>query len=179
MSIGRGSRGRSNHRRYRVNEEIRAREVQVVDETGKRIGIMKLRDALALAYSKDLDLVEVSPGANPPVVKIMDYGKFLYEEKKKQRASKRPNQEVKEITLRPTISKHDLEVKMRKAREFLGEGHKVLFRMRFRGREVVHSEMAKELLLSLAQELEDLATLEREPVLDGRFMHMLLRPKKR
>ncbi|MEO0180410.1 MAG: translation initiation factor IF-3 [candidate division WOR-3 bacterium] len=165
--------------KYRINEEITSKEVAVVDETGKAIGTMSIREALDLAYSKELDLVEVAPTATPPVCRIMDYGKFIYQEKKKQRESKGHTSEVKEISLRPNISEHDLGVKLRKAREFLDEGHKVRFRLVFKGREIVHSEEYKEILFRIAEALDDVAKVESQPVLNGKIMLMLVRPGKK
>ncbi|MEO0140144.1 MAG: translation initiation factor IF-3 [candidate division WOR-3 bacterium] len=165
--------------KYRINEEITSKEVAVVDETGKAIGTMSIREALDLAYSKELDLVEVAPTATPPVCRIMDYGKFIYQEKKKQRESKGHASEVKEISLRPNISEHDLGVKLRKAREFLDEGHKVRFRLVFKGREIVHSEEYKEILFRIAEALDDVAKVESQPVLNGKIMLMLVRPGKK
>jgi len=169
--------------KYRVNNRIRAREVQVIDENGTSLGVMDIRAALDVAYDKDLDLVEVAPTATPPVCRIMDFGKFIYQEKKKQRegheGTHKHGSEVKEITIRPNISDHDLEVKMRKATEFLEQGHKVRFSMRFRGREIVHSEEYKELLFRVAETLDELSRIESQPVLNGRIMSMLLRPIRR
>ena len=162
--------------KYRVNNRIRATEVQVIDENGQAIGVMSLRDALALAYEKDLDLVEVAPSAKPPVCRIMDFGKFIYQEKRKQRESKKHTSEVKEISLRPNTSDHDLQVKLRKARQFLANGHKVRFKMRLRGREVVHSEEYKKIMLRAAEELSDVSKVENGPKMHGNFMFMLIRP---
>ncbi len=164
--------------KYRVNNRIRASEVQVIDENGQAIGVMKLSEALALAYDKDLDLVEVAPTAKPPVCRIMDFGKFIYQEKRRQRESKKHTAEVKEISIRPATSDHDLEVKLRKAREFIEAGHKVRFKMRFRGREIVHSEEYKKIMLLVAEKLSDVAKMENPPKLQGRFMFMLVRPIK-
>ncbi len=166
-------------KKHRINEEIRAKEVQVIGPDGKALGVMPLRQALELAWEQDMDLVEVAPNANPPVCKIMDYGKFLYEERKKRKASKGKPAEVKEITLRPNIGEHDLQVKLNKAREFLEGGNKVRFQLRFRGREIVHSEDGKALLLRIAQELEDLAQIESGPFMTSRIMIMLLKPRKK
>jgi translation initiation factor IF-3 len=165
--------------KYRINEEITSKEVTVVDENGKALGTMSIREALELAYSRNLDLVEVAPTANPPVCRVMDYGKFIYQEKKKQRESRGHTSEVKEISLRPNISEHDLGVKLRKAREFLQEGHKVRFRLIFKGREIVHSEEYKDLLFRIADALDDASKVESPPTLNGKVMLMLVRPVRK
>jgi len=161
--------------KYRINEEINSKEVAVIDESGKALGTMGIREALDLAYGRNLDLVEVAPTATPPVCKVMDYGKFIYQEKKKQRESKSHTSEVKEISLRPNISEHDLGVKLKKAREFLEAGHKVRFRLIFRGREIVHSEEYKDLLFRIAETLDDVSKVESPPLLNGKIMLMLVR----
>jgi len=164
---------------YRVNENIRAKEVQVIGPDGKNLGVMRTLDAINLARSMGLDLVEVSPNSNPPVAKIMDYGKFLYEQKKKLKEMKKNQKsiETKEIQLSPTIDKHDLEVKIKKAREFLEDGNKVRFRLIFRGRQIVHPEIAKNVLENVINKLSDIADVEQSPKDEGRFLIMILRPK--
>ena len=166
---------------YKVNENIRAKEVQVIGPDGKNLGIMRTYDALQLAKSMGLDLVEVSPNSNPPVVKIMDYGKFIYEQKKKLKEMKKHQKstEIKELQLSPTIDKHDLQVKIKKAREFLEDGNKVKFRLIFKGRQIVHPEIAKNVLQSIIDELNEIAEVEQAPKDEGRFMIMVLRPKKK
>lgn len=166
---------------YRVNESIRAREVQVIGPDGKSLGIMRTIKAIELAKSMGLDLVEVSPNSNPPVAKIMDYGKFIYEQKKKLKEMKKhqKSMEVKEIQLSPVIDKHDLEVKIRKAREFLEDGHKVRFRLIFRGRQIVHPEIAKDVLEKVINDLSEISDVEQFPKDEGRFIIMLLRPKSK
>lgn len=163
----------------RVNEAIRAREVQVIGPDGKNLGIMRTIEAIQLARSMGLDLVEVSPNSNPPVAKIMDYGKYLYEQKKKMKEAKKNQKavETKEIQLSPNIDKHDLEVKIKKARELLEDGNKVRFRLIFKGRQIVHPEIAKNVLESVINALSDIADVEQSPKDEGRFIIMVLRPK--
>ncbi len=163
----------------RVNEAIRAREVQVIGPDGKNLGIMRTIEAIQLAKNMGLDLVEVSPNSNPPVVKIMDYGKYLYEQKKKMKEAKKNQKavEIKEIQLSPTIDKHDLEVKIRKARELLEDGNKVKFRLIFKGRQIVHPEIAKNVIENVKNALLDISDVEQAPKDEGRFIIMILRPK--
>ena len=166
-------------RRYRVNERIKAPKVRVIDENGKQVGIMPIREALALAARKDLDLVEVAPNADPPVCRLMDFDKFLYEKARKERESRkaRKQTEVKEIRLRPRISEHDLSYRIKDIREFLSEGHKVRVRVIFRGREVNHPEMALNVLEKILSGVSDLARLEQRPRSDGRSLVMMLSTK--
>ncbi len=166
---------------YRVNENIRAREVQVIGPDGKNLGIMRTIEAIQLAKSMGLDLVEVSPSSNPPVAKIMDYGKFLYEQKKKLKEMKKHQKatEIKEIQLSPVIDKHDLEVKIKKAREFLEDGNKVRFRLIFKGRQIVHPEIAKNVLEKVISDLSEISEIEQAPRDEGRFIIMILRPKSK
>jgi translation initiation factor IF-3 len=164
-----------------VNENIRAREVQVIGPDGKNLGIMRTIEAIQLAKSMGLDLVEVSPSSNPPVAKIMDYGKFLYEQKKKLKEMKKHQKatEIKEIQLSPVIDKHDLEVKIKKAREFLEDGNKVRFRLIFKGRQIVHPEIAKNVLEKVISDLSEISEIEQAPRDEGRFIIMILRPKSK
>ncbi len=163
----------------RVNEAIRSREVQVIGPDGKNLGIMRTIEAIQLARNMGLDLVEVSPSSNPPVAKIMDYGKYLYEQKKKMKEAKKNQKavETKEIQLSPTIDKHDLEVKIRKAKELLEDGNKVRFRLIFKGRQIVHPEIAKNVLENVMNALLDISDVEQAPKDEGRFIIMVLRPK--
>ncbi len=151
---------------HRINEKIKAPKLRVVDENGKQIGIMSRDEALSLAYEKGLDLVEVAPNANPPVARIMDYGKFKFMQKKKEKEAKKAQshqQKLKEIKLRLSISDHDLDVKMKHAREFLEDGYKVQVRIFLRGREIEHKERAKTLLDKVIGKLIDIATFETKP----------------
>jgi len=137
------------------------------------------RDALEAAQSRDLDLVEVAPNANPPVCRLMDYGKFLYEQAKKEKKSRKAQKtEVKEIRLRPKTGQHDVAFKVRDARRFLNDGLKVKVRVRFRGREITYPEIGREMLKRIAQELEDVSTIEQSPRMEGRSLLMILSPNK-
>lgn len=162
----------------RVNEAVRAPQIRVIDEAGKQLGIMTPAEALRLAEERGLDLVEVSPNADPPVCRLMDYGKFIYERAKKEREARKAQKsvEVKEIRLRPKIGEHDLAVKMRDMRRFLSSGNKVKVRLLFRGREVSHPEVGKELLDRLASEFADIANVEQAPRAEGRSLVMILGP---
>ena len=140
---------------------------------------MPLRDALESAQARDLDLVEVAPNANPPVCRLMDYGKFLYEQAKKEKKSRKAQKtEVKEIRLRPKTGQHDVAFKVRDARRFLNDGLKVKVRVRFRGREITYPEIGREMLKRIAQELEDVSTIEQSPRMEGRSLLMILSPSK-
>ncbi len=142
---------------------------------------MPLREALLRAEEANLDLVEVSPSAEPPVVRIMDYGKFIYEQAKKEREARKTQKqvEVKEIRLRPKTNEHHRGIKVEQARSWLEEGHKVKVRIRFRGREITYPELAREQLKEVADDLADVAVMEQEPDMEGRTMLMILAPKKK
>ncbi len=163
----------------RVNFEIDTPTVRLVDATGEMQGVVTIRDALHAAEAAGLDLVEVSPNATPPVVKILDYGKFKYEnQKKKNEARKRQKTiDVKEIKLRPTIDDHDYEVKMRNASRFLDEGDKVKLTMRFRGRELAHQDLGMDVLNRVRDQFGDRVKVEQLPRMEGRQMIMILAPK--
>jgi translation initiation factor IF-3 len=154
--------------------------VRLIDAEGRHGGIVPLSEALNLAQEADLDLVEVSPNAEPPVCKIMDYGKFLYEKAKREREARRAQKqiEVKEIRLRPKTSDHHRSFKVRSARRWLEDGMKVKVRIRFRGREFHYPEIAHELLAGIAEELSDIGEVEQRPNMEGRTMLMVLGPKK-
>ena len=162
-----------------VNEQIKHREVRVIDTDGKQIGIMDIQKALKLAKSKQLDLVQVAPKANPPVCRIMDYGKYKYEQSKKEKEAKKKQKviNVKELRMSPNIEEHDLQVRIKNARRFLKEGNKVKVTIRFRGREITHNLLGKEVLENLAESVRDLAVMEKKPKLEGRNMIMILAPK--
>ncbi len=162
-----------------INRKIRAREVRVIDPNGEQIGVISIEEALAAAADLGLDLVEVSPNANPPVCKIMDYGRFKYEQtKKKQEAKKKQTTfQVKEIKVRPKTGDHDLQVKMGHIRKFLGKKDKVKVTVLFRGREITLSDRGRELLQRIASEFEDIAVVEQYPKFEGRTMMMVLSPK--
>lgn len=169
--------------KVRINEQIRARQVRVVDDEGNQLGIMSPQDAIREAEAKELDLVEVAPTAVPPVCRIMDYGKFKYEQKRRARES-RKNQHtvtVKEIKFRPKIDKHDFEYKKQHVREFLEEGNKVKITVMFRGREMAHPEFGREILVKVVEETADLCTGDYNPAgtrLEGRNMSIVLQPSK-
>jgi len=165
-----------------VNEQIRAEEIRVIDPNGKQIGIMPVRQALALAEEVGLDLVEVSPTAQPPVCRIMDYGKFRYEQSKKQAEARKRQTviEVKEIKLRPKTEKHDLDFKLKNIRKFLESKNKVKVTVRFRGREIIYADsQGRAILEKIAQEVEDIAIIQQQPSMEGRQMVMFLVPKKK
>ncbi|NLW24936.1 MAG: translation initiation factor IF-3 [Clostridia bacterium] len=163
----------------RVNEEIRGKEVRLVDERGEQLGIMSPKEALKIALERNLDLVEVAPNANPPVCRIMDFGKYKYEQSKKEREARKKQRiiNVKEVKLRPNIEDHDFMTKTKNAIRFLKNGDKVKVTIMFRGREITHPEIGKELCLRLANEVKDLAKIEKEAKVEGRNMVMVLSPK--
>lgn len=163
----------------RINEGIRARDVRLISQTGEQMGILQLRDALRIAQQVNLDLVEVAPTARPPVCKIMDYGRFKYEQAKRDREARKNQKivDIKELKMRPTIEEHDFSVKLRNARRFLEEGDKVKASITFRGREIVHADLGRAVLDRLVRELSDLGTPERPPRMEGRFMTMMIQPK--
>ena len=163
----------------RINHRIRVPEVRVVLEDGTMLGVLATRDALRQAEERGLDLVEVNPKSMPPVCKILDFGKYKYDEKKRTREAKRKQTvvEVKEVKLRPKTDDHDLQTKLRAARRFLESGNKVKFTVRFRGREITHPERAHMQLDWLLENLEDLCNIEQRPQMEGRAMGMLIGPK--
>ncbi len=163
----------------RVNEMISVREVRVIDAEGENRGVLAIADAQKLADDAGLDLVEISPNVDPPVVKVMDYGKYKYELQKKKNEAKKKQKviEVKEIKMRPNIDTHDYDVKMRSVTKFLDEGDKVKVTMRFRGREMAHQELGLALLNKVREELEEKAKVEQHPKLEGRQMIMVMAPR--
>ena len=168
-------------RRYRVNRQIRAREVRVIDENGQNLGVMPVREALALAEERGLDLIEIAPTAKPPVCKIADYGKFKYEMKKKAKEAKKKQKtiEVKELKMRVGIEEHDYRVKLKQLKEFLEEGNKVKLRIIFRGRENLRPELGEKLVQKFLDDVGDLGELEKKPSKEGRFMIAVFAPKKK
>jgi translation initiation factor IF-3 len=162
-----------------VNEQIRAREVLVIDADSNQLGVMALKDALEVARQKRLDLVNVAPNARPPVCRLMDFGKYKYEQSKKERDARKKQKLItlKEVKLRPKIEQHDFAVKVRNSRRFLEGGDKVKVTVMFRGRELAHPDIAQRLCRQLAQELDDCAVVERNAKLEGRNMTMILSPK--
>ena len=165
----------------RINDRIRARDVRLVDPEGQQLGIRPLPEALAIARQLDLDLVEVAPLANPPVCRIMDYGKFKFDAAQRAKESRRKTVSVgiKEMKYRPKIGPGDFDTKTRQVLKFLHEGHKVKVTIMFRGREVFHPELGKKILDRVAEEVDGAARVEAEPRLDGRNMVMVLAPDKR
>src|SRR5690242_13242939 len=164
----------------RINERIRVPEVRLIDETGAQVGIMKTQDALRRAQERDLDLVEVAPGAKPPVCRILDYSKYKYEQTQKQKSARKHQQQIviREIKFRPKIAQHDYDTKKGHVERFLRHKDKVKITIMFRGREVTHPERGRMILDRLAEELAELAVIEQRPNLDGRNMTMMLGPSK-
>ncbi len=164
----------------RINDRIRISPVRLIDEDGEQLGIVATDEARSLASERGLDLVEVAPGARPPVCRLMDYGKFKYEQARKAREAKKKQHiiHVKEVKLRPKIEEHDIDFKLRHARKFLEEGHKVKFTLMFRGREVTHPELGARVLERVLTELEDIAGVESNISHEGRTMTMLLAPRR-
>ena len=162
-----------------MNGEIDAPQVRLVGADGEMRGVVTLRDALTAAEEAGLDLVEVAPTADPPVCKVLDFGKFKYEAQKKRNEARKKQKiiEVKEIKLRPTIDVHDYDVKMRSAQRFLEEGDKVKVTMRFRGRELAHQELGMDLLNRVRDQFDEIAKVEQMPRMEGRQMIMILAPK--
>src|SRR3982750_4999913 len=164
----------------RINERIRVPEVRLIDESGQQVGIMKTQDALRRAQERDLDLVEVAPGAKPPVCRILDYSKYKYEQTQKQKSARKHQQQinVREIKFRPKIAQHDYDTKKGHVTRFLKARDKVKVTIMFRGREMAHPERGEQLLNRLADELGELAVIEQRPQQDGRNMVMMLAPSK-
>ncbi len=167
--------------RLNVNRDIRSREVRLIDDNGEQLGILPLEEALAHAKNKGLDLVEVSPGSNPSVCRVLDYGKYKYQQSKKLHEAKKKQSviHVKEVKLRPKTDEHDYQVKVNHVRRFLGRGDKAKVTMRFRGREITHAELGKAMLDRIAGDLREIADVEQRPKLESRrSMVMVLAPKK-
>lgn len=163
----------------RINEEIRVKEVRVVSSTNEQLGILPIKEALRLAFEQQLDLVEVAPTAKPPVCRIMDFGKFKFEQQKRDKEAKKKQKvvTVKEVKVRPNIEEHDFNVKFKNAQRFLEDGDKVKVTIMFRGRELSHPELGKKVLEKMAAQLKDIANVEREPKLEGKNMIMILAAK--
>jgi len=164
----------------RVNDKIRISPIRLIDEEGNQLGIVATDEARALATERGLDLVEVAPGARPPVCRLMDFGKYKYAQARKAREAKKKQHiiHVKEVKLRPKIEAHDIDFKMRHARRFLNDGDKVKFTLMFRGREVTHPERGRRILEMVKEELEDLAVVESDISHEGRTMTMLMGPHR-
>ena len=163
----------------RVNEEIRVPQVRLIDQEGEMMGVMTARDAMFKAYAVGLDLVEISPNAEPPVCKILDYGKFKYEQQKKRNEAKKKQKviEIKEIKVRPNIDENDYQVKMRAMKSFIEEGDKVKVTLRFRGREMAHQDIGIRVLERIRAELDAATKVEQMPRLENRQMVMVLSPR--
>ena len=163
-----------------INEQIRDREVRVIGEDGQQLGIMSAREAMKLAQEAELDLVKIAPTAKPPVVKIIDYGKYRYEMARKEKEARKKQKvvELKEVRLSPNIEANDLNTKINAARKFLSKGNKVKVTLRFRGREMAHMQTSRHILDDIAAELEGVAIVEKAPKVEGRAISMVLAEKK-
>lgn len=164
-----------------MNTEITARRVRVVGAEGEQIGVVSINEALQLAYDANMDLVEISPNADPPVCKVMDFGKFQFEQNKKLQAAKKKQKQIqiKEIKFRPGTEEGDYQVKLRSLIKFLNEGDKTKITVRFKGRELTHRELGMDLLKRIEQDLDEVAAVEQFPKLEGRQMVMVMGPKKK
>ncbi|GGF81945.1 translation initiation factor IF-3 [Paenibacillus albidus] len=164
---------------HMINDEIRAKEVRLVGAEGEQIGIKPIREALQMAIDLNLDLVNVAPQAKPPVCRIMDYGKFRYETQKKEKEARKNQKivDIKEVWFRANIEEHDYQTKFRNVIKFLGEGDKVKCSVRFRGREIAHSNLGQKILERVKNEVAEISVVERHPKLEGRSMIMILAPK--
>jgi translation initiation factor IF-3 len=174
-----GARIQDTTKRVRVNKQIRISPIRVIAADGAQLGIMDVETALAAAIEQGLDLVEVAPMARPPVARIMDYGKFKFEQAKMARQAKKKQHVIhlKEVKFRPGIEEHDFMTKTRHAREFLQDGNKVKITLMFRGRQIAHPELGRQVVNRVAQELTDVAKIETDPKFEGKFMTMILAPK--
>ncbi|NLB97441.1 MAG: translation initiation factor IF-3 [Armatimonadetes bacterium] len=180
MTAIREGLGIDRDRELRVNHRIRAREVRLIDEEGEQRGIVALRYALELARDKGLDLIEVAPHAVPPVCKIMDYGKFKYEQSKRESEARKKARasELKTVRMEPQIDDHDFQFKLRSIQKFLKEGDKVKISVMFRGRSITHPEFGKRLLEQVVQQCAEIAAVERPPAFEGRMMTLILSPRQ-
>ncbi len=165
----------------RVNREIRAPKVRVIGSAGEQVGIMNPKEALKIAESEGLDLVEIAPNANPPVCKVIDYGKFRYDQTKREKESKKASHQikVKEVKVKPNINEHDLQTKMRHAKDFLEKGNKVKVSCMFRGREMAHKEIGERLVQKIVDDLQETAVCETPMKMFGRFLTVVLAPHKK
>ena len=186
MAGGRVEIARVKGRRYtkskepevRINQRIRSKEVRLVDTDGSQLGVVSIQEALDLSDQRGVDLVEVAPNANPPVCRLMDYGKYKYELKKQAAAKKQKSQTVKEIKFRPNIGDHDLDVKINHIREFLEDDNKTKIRIFFRGREIVHPELGRKLADKILERVADLGGVDSPPKMEGKNLTMVITPKK-
>ena len=164
---------------HQINTDIRDKEVRLVGDNGEQLGIMPAKQALELAYEQDLDLVKISPGANPPVCKVMDYGKFKFEQAKREKESKRSQHivETKEIRMSPVIDTNDFNVKLKNGQKFLKEGNRLKVTIRFRGRQMAHTNIGVGILERFAECCAEIASMDKNPKLEGRAMSMFLSPR--
>ncbi len=164
---------------HQLNEEIRDKEIRVIGEDGAQLGIMSAEEANKLAEEQELDLVKISPNAVPPVCKIMDYSKFCFDQKKREKEAKKNQRvvEVKEIRMSPSIDTNDFNTKVKAAQKFLNDGNRVKVSVRFRGREMAHTNLGEKLLIDFAEACAEISSMEKNPKLEGRFMGMFLAPK--
>ena len=163
-----------------INEQIRDKEIRLIGENGEQLGIMSARDAMKMAKEAELDLVKIAPAAKPPVCKIIDYGKYRYEQARKEKEAKKKQKtiEVKEVRLSPNIAVNDLNTKVGAARKFIEKGNKVKVTLRFRGREMAHMQSSKHILDDFAEQLKDVASVDKPPKIEGRNMTMFLTEKR-
>lgn len=163
-----------------INEQIREKEVRVIDADGEQLGIISTKEAQSIADSKELDLVKISPTAKPPVCRIMDYSKYKFDKAKKEKEARKKQKTVslKELRLSPNIDKHDIEVKVKKATTFLKNGDKVKISIRFRGRELGHTDIAKGIMKDFAEQVSEYGVIEKEPKMEAKSMAMFLSPKQ-
>ena len=164
---------------HRINSQIRNEEVRVLLDDGEQLGVMKTQEAINVAQDRKMDLVEIAPNNNPPVCKIIDYGKFKYQEQKKKNEAKKKQKtiETKEIKIRPGTGEHDYQVKIKNANKFIKEGHRVKFSLRFKGREMEHSNLGIEMLKRVKQDLIEIIRVEMEPKIEGRQAFLVVAPK--
>ncbi len=164
---------------HQINEEIRDKEVRLISAEGEQLGVLPVVEAMEKALTADLDLVKISPNAVPPVCKLMDYGKYRFEQTKRDKEAKKNQRivEIKEVRMSPGIDVNDFNVKLRNAQRFLSEGNRVKVTVRFRGREMAHTDIGKRLLVKFAEDCSETAAMDKEPKLEGRHMHMFLSPK--
>ncbi|MGI6027785.1 MAG: translation initiation factor IF-3 [Candidatus Heteroscillospira sp.] len=164
---------------HQINEEIRDKEVRLISESGEQLGVMTAAAAMSIAEERDLDLVKIAPGSNPPVCKLMDYGKYRFEQGKRDKEAKKNQRviDVKEIRMSPSIGDNDFNVKLRNGQKFLNDGDRVKVTVRFRGREMAHTNLGEELLKRFADACAEIAAVDKNPKLEGRNMAMFLSPK--
>lgn len=181
FSGNRGRRPIPHQRKHRINDEIRAKEIRLLGPEGEMLGIVHPRDAMRKAEEFEMDLVEIAPQANPPVCRIIDYGKFSYEQQKKEKAQRKNQlqQQMKEIRFKPRTDTHDFNFKTRHARKFLEEGNKVKGSIMFRGREITHKEIGRELIEKFIEELDDVSKVDSPMRMEGRNMTVILAPDKK